>query len=116
MVNYREILRLHALGYSQRSIESSVRSSHQKVKEVLDRAEKMHIEWPLDEDITNAVLYELLGDKHEDKPSVYAPIDYEYIHNELSKKGVTLTLLWQEYCERAYANGQKPYMSTQFGD
>ena len=78
MVNYREILRLHALGYSQRSIESSVRSSHQKVKEVLDRAEKMHIEWPLDEDITNAVLYELLGDKHEDKPSVYAPIDYEW--------------------------------------
>ena len=44
MVNYREILRLHSLGYSQRSIESSVRSSHQKVKEVLDRAEEMHIE------------------------------------------------------------------------
>ena len=111
MVNYREILRLHALGYSQRSIESSVRSSHQKVKEVLDRAEKMHIEWPLDEGITNAVLHELLGDKHEDKPSVYAPIDYEYIHNELSKKGVTLSLLWSEYCDKARINGQKPYMS-----
>ena len=27
-----------------------------------------------------------------------------------------LTLLWQEYCERAYANGETPYMSTQFGD
>lgn len=46
----------------------------------------------------------------------YAVIDYEYIHRELSKKGVTLTLLWQEYCERAYANGEMPYMSAQFGD
>ena len=55
MVNNREILRLHALGYSQRSIESSVRSSHQKVKEVLDRAEKMHIEWPLDEDMRKII-------------------------------------------------------------
>ena len=58
MVNYREILRLHSLGYSKRSIESSVGSSHQTVKDVLDRAKEMHIEWPLDEDITNAVLNE----------------------------------------------------------
>ena len=41
----------------------------------------MHIEWPLDEDITNAVLDELLGGKHENKPSLYAPIDYEYMIN-----------------------------------
>ena len=116
MVNYREILRLHSLGYSKRSIESSVGSSHQTVKDVLDRAKEMHIEWPLDEDITNAVLHELLFDGQEDKPSLYAPMDYEYIHTELSKKGVTLSLLWSEYCDKARMNGQKPYMSTQFGD
>lgn len=49
-------------------------------------------------------------------PHPTPPINYEYIHRELSKKGVTLTLLWQEYCEAAYANGETPYMSTQFGD
>ena len=92
MVNYREILRLHSLGYSKRSIESSVGSSHQTVKDVLDRAKEMHIEWPLDEDITNVVLNELLFERQEDKPSRYAPMDYEYIHTELSKKGVTLSL------------------------
>lgn len=27
-----------------------------------------------------------------------------------------LTLLWQEYCEAAYANGEAPYMRTQIGD
>ena len=53
MTNYREILRLHSLGYSQRSIESSVRSSHQTVKFALERAKELNISWPIDDDITN---------------------------------------------------------------
>ena len=36
MVDYREILRLHNLGYSQRVITSSVHSSRSTVKEVID--------------------------------------------------------------------------------
>lgn len=35
MVDYREILRLHNLGYSQRVITSSVHSSRSTVKEVI---------------------------------------------------------------------------------
>lgn len=116
MTNYRKILELHSQGYSQRSIESSVRSSHQTVRAVLDRAAELNITWPLDDDVTNEILHELFYGKHISNPSTYAVIDYDYIHKELSKKGVTLTLLWQEYCERAYANGETPYMSTQFGD
>ena len=38
MVDYREILRLHNLGYSQRVITSSVHSSRSTVKEVIDLA------------------------------------------------------------------------------
>ena len=59
MINYREILRLHSLGYSQRSIESSVRSSHQTVKFALDRAKELNISWPIDDDITNEMLDEM---------------------------------------------------------
>ena len=62
------------------------------------------------------MLDELFYGKRESSSTPYAVINYEYIHRELSKKGVTITLLWNEYCERAYANGEKPYMSTQFGD
>ena len=116
MINYREILRLHSLGYSQRSIESSVRSSHQTVKFALDRAKELNISWPIDDDITNEMLDEMFVGNRKGTSIPYAVINYEYIHRELSKKGVTLTLLWQEYCERAYANGETPYMSTQFGD
>jgi transposase len=42
--------------------------------------------------------------------------DYQYIHNELAKDNVTLTLLWSEYCESCYAEGTTPYMTTQFFD
>lgn len=40
--------------------------------------------------------------------------DYEHIHYEMQKSGVTLSLLWVEYCEQCRANGDIPYQSTQF--
>ena len=116
MTNYRKILEMHSQGHSQRSIEASVHCSHQTVRSVLDRAQELHITWPLDDDVTNEALDELLYGRRESSPTPYAVINYEYIHQQLSQKGVTLTLLWQEYCEAAYANGETPYMSTQFGD
>lgn len=98
MINYREILRLHSLGYSQRRIEASVRSSHQTVKLVLERAAKQGISWSLDEDVSNTMLDELLSDKSKPiRGKRYVESDYDYIHKELSKKGVPLTLLWKEY-------------------
>ena len=35
---------------------------------------------------------------------------------ELANPGVTLTLLWEEYCRKCYESSRTPYMSTQFGD
>lgn len=40
--------------------------------------------------------------------------DYAYIHKELQRSGVTLNLLWLEYCDQCRATGQTPYQSTQF--
>ena len=59
MTNYRRILELEAQGYSRRSIEASVHSSHQTVKAALDRARELHITWPLDDDVTNEMMDEL---------------------------------------------------------
>lgn len=69
----------------------------------------------MDDDVTNANLEKLFYPERKTSVRHYAEPDYAHIHKEPSKKGVTLTLLWQEYCERVYANGV-PYMSTQFGD
>ena len=38
----------------------------------------------------------------------------EYVHKELQRSGVTLNLLWLEYCDQCRAAGEIPYQSTQF--
>ena len=35
--------------------------------------------------------------------------DYEYVSREMQKSGVTLNLLWLEYCEQCSNNGETPY-------
>ncbi len=40
--------------------------------------------------------------------------DYEYVAREMQKSGVTLNLLWLEYCEQCSNKGETPYQLTQF--
>lgn len=115
-VDYREILRLDSLHYSRKRISISIGSSHHTVKDVLDTATQKGITWPLDNDVTNAELEALLFPNKHKVESIYAEPDYAYIHRELAKTGVTLTLLWEEYCRTCHESGRTPYMSTQFGD
>ena len=91
-------------------------SSRNTVKEVVDLATALKIEWPLDPDVTNQELESVLYTKRKGQNADRMPIDFPRIHRELAKKGVTLSLLWTEYCAEANAAGRHPYMSTQFGD
>lgn len=116
MVDYREILRLDNLGYTKKDVASSVHSSRNTVSEVLTLAGNLHICWPLDDDVTNQSLESMFyPGRNKDNKERLMP-DYPKIHRELAKKGITLTLLWTEYCLEASATGKKPYMSTQFND
>lgn len=117
MVDYREILRLASEPRnSQRQIAASVGSSHHTVKEVVETARLKGIEWPLEETVSNEMLMSILfPDKYESSSCFLEP-DYEYIHKELAKPGVTMTLLWNEYRVKCEECGKRPYMSTQFGD
>ena len=116
MVNYREILRLSSEGNSQRQIAASVGSSHHTVSETLTAAKQKGIEWPLGDSVSNETLQSILFPGKYAATSVYQEPDYEYIHRELSKPHVTMTLLWEEYSEKCISAGKKPYMTTQFGD
>lgn len=116
MVNYKEILRLNHEGYSQRQIESSVHCSRHTVRDVLAVAEKHTLTWPLDKSVTNEQIESILFPERYSAVSMYLEPDYAYIHGELAKHGVTLTLLWNEYVQKAESLGKKPYMTTQFGD
>ena len=115
MVNYREILRLRDSGYSQRQIASSVRSSRDTVKQVCQLATIHGLEWPLPDEMTNQAIYEMFFPSQLDSNARRIP-DYATMHKELAKPGVTLTLLWAEYCEASYSAGATPYQYTQFCD
>ena len=115
MVDYREIIRMRQHGYTQRQTASSVRCSRNTVSEVFNLAEKHNICWPLEPAMTNQALQSLFFPGRTSKTNRREP-DYEYIHRELAKDNVTLTLLWSEYCESCHSEGKIPYMTTQFYD
>ena len=116
MVNYKEILRLASEGTSQQQIAISVGHSRDTVSEFLTAAKAHNLTWPLDESVINEQIESILFPERYAAVSMYLEPDYFYIHNELAKRGVTLTLLWNEYVQKAESLGKKPYMTTQFGD
>jgi len=116
MVNYREILRLNGLGYSNRRIAAVVHSSHHTIESVLSIAKTQSLQWPIDSSISDDDLREIFSSKQQSVPSPYLTPDYAYIHKKLAKSNVKLTLLWEEYCNKARASGAIPYMYTQFCD
>jgi len=65
VIKYRETLRLHAQGISQRAIASSPSNSRTTIREVVKRADERNVSWPLEENTTDQVLQELLfSEKH----------------------------------------------------
>ena len=113
MTNYREILRLKKLGLNNSQIAQSLGCSRTTVIQVLNVAEEKGVSYPLPEDLSDRKLSELLFPSDRTKPEYKMP-DYEYVHKELQKNGVTLNLLWLEYCEKCREEGELPYQLTQF--
>ena len=113
MTNYREILRLHSLGLNKTEIASSCQCAWNTVAATLQRAVNCGLQWPLPEGMSDRQLSERLFPASSTKP-VYKMPDYAYVHKELQRSGVTLNLLWLEYCDQCRSAGEIPYQSTQF--
>lgn len=113
MTHYREILRLASQGISQRSIASSCGCSRNTVIKVLHQANELGIAWPLKEGMADAELKKLFSPESRTPSSRRQP-DCENIHREMAKSGVTLSLLWNEYCEECRMNQEIPLMYSQF--
>lgn len=87
MIEYREILRLHSQGISQRAIAESLSCSRNTVAKVLQRAKELSIAWPLTPETTDAALDKLFYPDSATSTNRRLP-DNEYIHKEMAKKGV----------------------------
>ena len=113
MTNYREILRLRSLGLNHSQIAESMGIARQTVVTSLRRAASKGLDWQATESLSDselsAKLFPPLG-----VGLGYKMPDYEFIHRELAKSGVTLQLLWFEYCDKCRDAGEIPYQLTQF--
>lgn len=110
MLKAREILRLkHEVGLSLREIAQACNCGKTTVSEILKRAEKVGITWPIE--LSDKQLLSRLYSPSETRTSSPEP-DMEYVFQEMKKKNVTLMLLWEEYKEK-HPDG---IMYTQFCD
>ena len=113
MTKYREILRLQSLGFSERNIAQSCGVSRNTVARVLKKAAEINISWPLDFDMTDSALEELMFPRDKSATNKRMP-DFNYIRKELLRNGVNKKLLWVEYCEECRMSNEEPLMYSQF--
>lgn len=113
MIKYREILRLRAAGVSMRNIAYSCECARSTVQRVIRRADGCSLHWPLPEELDDEEIYHILFAR-ERTTSEKAEPDFLAVHAELAKKGVTLMLLWQEYCEKSISANKEPYQYSAF--
>lgn len=113
MTNYREILRLDAQGFSRRRIALSLSHSRNTVARVLQAAAERAVQWPIAETISDRELEQILFPAAVMERDRKMP-DFDHIHKELGRSGVTLSLLWHEYSELCRQNQTIPYQYSQF--
>ena len=98
MRKIREALRLRSDGFSGRRVAQSLSLGRATISEYFRRADVEGLSWPLPSDLSDADLEHRLfsyspGDVRRGVPQP----DWAYVHAEFRRKGVTLSLLWEEY-------------------
>lgn len=112
MRKVREVLRLKwERGVSNRLIARSCRVSRSTVADYLERADSAGLRWELVKALDDGRLEALLFPPQSTRAGAGRPLpEWPRVYRELRHKGVTLTLLWQEY-KAVHPDG---YQFTQF--
>jgi transposase len=99
MRKVREILRLAHEGLPLRQIGVAVGVPFTTAGDHLRRAQRAGLSWPLPEGLDDTALEALLFPTGP-APEPHRPVpDWNHVHRELRRPGVTLMLLWHEYRE-----------------
>lgn len=99
MVKFREIIRLHELGRNQTEIARSCSIARSTVQDYTRRADAKGVSYAKLCELSDSEAQVLLG-KQTGAPIAAKKIDFSRVHQEMSHKGVTLSLLWQEGLDR----------------
>ena len=98
---------------THREITNTAGCGRNTVTRTLARAREQKLSWQQAQSMSQQEVSQRLFPTEQKNP-VYKMPDYEWVHREMQKSGVTLSLLWVEYCEQCRQNGELPYKSTQF--
>jgi transposase len=96
MAKFREILRLHELGYSQCAIAQSCVVARSTVQDYIRRATAKNLSYEQLSQLNDSEAKDLLGKGKRKTTERSETIDFAALEVELQRKGVTLALLWQE--------------------
>lgn len=114
MHDYKTILKYHYEGKSQRFIASILKMSRNTVSDIINTAESISLDSVKADTLSNEEIYRLLYPDTRSEFTTYLVPDYETIHKELLKPGVTLQLLWEEYVESARSLNRPFYHRSYF--
>ena len=113
-INVKLVLELRGAGMSRNGIASTRHMSRHSVSDVFHLADEKGITY---KDVCNLDENEIYRMFYPDKHAVddlYKDPDYDYIHQELRKTGVTLKLLWQEYQDKCLSDDSIAMGYTKF--
>ena len=111
MTDYRELMRLRSLGLNHSQIADSLGASRTTVIHTLQRAAAQGMDWQTAESMSDRELSARLFPQGEGKPFYTMP-DYDWVHREMAKSGVTLQMLWMEYSDKCHVGTLLPYQFT----
>jgi len=118
MRKVREVLRLKfECGRTHRQISASCGIALGSVTDYVGRAAAAGVTWEearaLSDAEVEARLFRHVG---RNEPPARTPIDFGWVHRELTKVAVTMQLLWLEYSEASLARKEpaRPYQYSQF--
>ena len=112
MRKIRDVLRYrHSAGLSLEATARALNISKGVVAKYIRLASAAGLSWPLPDELDDGGLEKLLYRQVAAREPTFAEPDYAVVHQELKKKGVTLTLLWEEYLQVV---GGRGYQYTAF--
>lgn len=115
-IKVKLVLELRAAGMSRNLISNTRHMSKTSVSDVFHHADEMSITYDSIKDKDEEDVYRMFyPDKHSIE-NMYKDPEYKYVHSELKRVGVTLKLLWKEYCDKCNSEGTIPMGYTRYCD
>ena len=112
---FKQIARLKSKCISNRKIAESLEISRNYVNLIVKKMIATNLTFQEFGSMEETEIEKLLNfEKISKRDSSYVMPNYEKLTKELSKPGVTMQLLWEEYNDECRLNGTLPYKITQF--